>query len=246
MAEHRVAIALLILGQLIYALLGADFFGVLPSKASFSLHSALPVFQPYFGFEMAGGVLVEIWLVGLFLKSLSVKPTRQAYINAFSVCAALTVGLLVLFLSLKSLMPLVESPIASFGVTLAGIAIAIWLSNRLFCIVCQTLVDETPNLSRSLQGVSGRLARVWLVHILGTILMLSILALLDQFVRAPSFSTSQFGDLLPQFREIVALLLGYGSNIFIAALSVVWFLSPIHRPPEESTTWVVPEGSLQS
>jgi hypothetical protein len=212
---------------------------------SFNLLLALPAFQPFFGFEMVCGALFEIWLIGLFLKSVSVSPTNRAYLFAFLVSVALMLVSFAILFVLGEQKPFSAHPFAAITATLAGLAIYIWVIKYLFCLICQTLVDETPNLLRSLQGVSGRLGRVWLVHILGTIFILSILAFLDLFVRAPPFSTGQFGDFLLQVRDIVALLLGYVSNIFIAALTVVWFLSPIQRPPEESTTWVVPEGSLQ-
>ena len=254
MAEHRVAIAFLILGQLIWALLGADFFGILPTKMSFVIHPVLPQFQPFAVFEALCTALFAVWLIGLFLRSLWVYPTYRAFVYAAFVSIAMSVGFgvcswlskIVAGIFVQFLIGMWVPAIAIFvNILLAAIVIGILVINRLFCIICQTLVDGAPSLVRSLQGVSGRLTRVGLTPILGTFLMIAIVWLFELFAGATFFSAGDHGVWESHAKSIVIFLLVLANNILFAALSVVWFLSPIHRPPEEATTWVVPEVSLQ-
>ena len=246
MAEHRVAIALLILGQLIWAFWGADYLGVLPTKTSLVIHPALPQFQPFSVFEVLCTAFIAVWLSALFLRSVRVYPTRRAFVYAAFASIAMSSGFYVYSLLSKIVAPLLIDPLAVFLAYLAVFVVGILALNRLFCIISQTLIDGTPSLSRSLQGVSGRLARVWLTLIVGTFLMIGIVWLFELWAGAAFLSTSDHEVWVSYAKDIVLHLLMLGNELLWKALSVVWFLSPIHRPPEESTTWVVPEGSLQS
>ncbi len=245
MAEHRVAISFLILGQIGWALLGAEYLGVLPTKTSFVVYPALPGFQPFSVFEGLCTALLEFWLVGLFLKSMSLTPTRRAYVVSCLVSVALALLTAVLAFGAKFAAPLGEDPFAAVAIFLAAIFIGFWVINRLMCFICQILVDGTPSLSRSLQGVAGRLAHVWLTLILVIITMFCIVWLFELVADTLSLSSGDLSVWVSHGLDALVLGLVLGFGVLMAALSVVWFLSPIQRPPEESTTWVVPEGSLQ-
>jgi hypothetical protein len=245
MAEHRTAIAILVLAEVTWALLGADFLSVLPTETAFVLNPALPAVQPILVFEGLCGAFFEVLLVSLFLNSMSVTPTKRAFVYAALISISVDSGFDVYNWLRSQVEPMLATPAISTLAFLASIVFIVLSLTYLLCIVCQTLVDGKPSLSRSFQGVSGRLMRVWVAIIFLSLLPRILSGNVAFLVPSSSLPAEDIPVWMSHVENMAIFLWGLAYSILFAALSVVWFLSPIQRPPEESTTWVVPEGSLQ-
>ena len=182
---------------------------------------------------------LSVTILTMFLKSVGVDTSWRTRalagfgIMAFDFCAYLAFSLLIFSKDA------VEHPALDVMILLTAFSAGIAFVNYVFCLGVQILVEGKVNLSRAYQGVAHREWRLWLSIAFVMVIMLTITWLANG-METISESYAPLKSIWPYLEGVMDSVLSVVLTAAAAALSMIWFLHPRVRSPEESTTWEVP------